>query len=156
MSPVSMTPKSPSLAGSDGEHRQSPTSSPALGATSDIASAAPRDVYSRLNEHKRRAPRTLSVTNDLVEDVGLVDYESDNPFPAWYNEESELHQQRDTSPARALQTACPFPDFSSTEERGSETTPRQSHLPTWLDCDNCSSFHRLKTILVLLLPRSTP
>ncbi|CEG48518.1 uncharacterized protein PHALS_06337 [Plasmopara halstedii] len=116
MSPVSMTPKSPSLAGSGGEHGQSPTSSPALGATSDNASAAPRGVYHRLDKHKRRAPRTPSAQSGLVEDV--VGNESDTPFPAWDDEEGELHQRHDMNPARILRIPCPFPDFSSTEAHG--------------------------------------
>ncbi|CEG48564.1 uncharacterized protein PHALS_06382 [Plasmopara halstedii] len=116
MIPVSISPKSLSLADSDGKNEQSPTSSPALGPMSDNAPAAPRGVYPRLIKHKRQAPRTLSVPSGLVEDV--VDYESDTLFPAWDDEEGELHQPRDTSPARALQTPCPFPDFPSTEERG--------------------------------------
>ncbi|CEG44842.1 uncharacterized protein PHALS_01174 [Plasmopara halstedii] len=118
MSPVSTTRKSPSLAGSDSEHGQSPTSFPARGATSDSASAAPGDVHPMLDEHDRRALRTLSMTSDLVKDVEVVDYKSDTPFPAWDDEEGELHQQRNTSPVRALQAPCLFPDISLTEERG--------------------------------------
>ncbi|CEG46548.1 uncharacterized protein PHALS_02947 [Plasmopara halstedii] len=50
--------------------------------------------------------------------MAVVDYESDTPFPAWNDEGGELRQRRDTSPARALRTPCPFPDFSSTERYG--------------------------------------
>ncbi|CEG41230.1 uncharacterized protein PHALS_11591 [Plasmopara halstedii] len=118
MGPVSTTLKSPSLAGYDSEHGQSPTSSPARGAMSDSASAASRDVQPRLDEHERRALRTLSVTSDLVGDVEVVDYESDTRFPAWDDKEGEPRKRCGTSPARALRTSCPFPDLSSTEERG--------------------------------------
>ncbi|CEG37074.1 uncharacterized protein PHALS_04535 [Plasmopara halstedii] len=118
MSPVSTTRKSPSLAGSDSEHGQSPNSSPACGAMSDSASAALVDVHPGLDEHKRRALRKLSMTSDLVEDEEVIDYESDTSFPAWDDKEGKLRQRRGTSPARALQTPCPFPDFSSAEERG--------------------------------------
>ncbi|CEG37055.1 uncharacterized protein PHALS_04517 [Plasmopara halstedii] len=58
------------------------------------------------------------MTSDLDEDVEVVDYESDTPFPAWDDEYGELHQRHDTSPARALRTPSPFPEFSSAEERG--------------------------------------
>ncbi|CEG37220.1 uncharacterized protein PHALS_04664 [Plasmopara halstedii] len=85
---------------------------------SDSASAAPGDGHPRLDEQQRRALRKLSMTNDLGEDVEAVDYESDTPFFAWDDEEGELRQQRNTSPARALRTPCPFLDFSSAEERG--------------------------------------
>ncbi|CEG39078.1 pogo transposable element with krab domain-like [Plasmopara halstedii] len=82
---------------------------------SDSASAASIDVHPRLDEHERRAPHTLSVTNDFVEDVEVVDYESDTLFPAWDDEEGERRERRETRPARALRTICPFPDFSSPE-----------------------------------------
>ncbi|KAL7694103.1 hypothetical protein Plhal304r1_c002g0005971 [Plasmopara halstedii] len=119
MSPVSMTPKSPSLDGSDGEHEQSLTSSPALGAMSDSASAAPRGVY----------PGSMS-TN------------SDTPFPAWDDEEDELHQRRDTSPARVLQTPCPFPDFSSTEARGVITNNLNEKQRRQLEADHKAALKR--------------
>ncbi|CEG42937.1 uncharacterized protein PHALS_13170 [Plasmopara halstedii] len=110
-----MTPKTPSLAGSDSAHGQSPASSPARDAMSDGVSAASRDVNPRLDEPERRAPRTLTVTSDLVEDVEVVDYESDTPFHGWNDEEGKPHQRRETSPARALRIPCPFLDFSSPE-----------------------------------------
>ncbi|KAL7678894.1 hypothetical protein Plhal304r1_c090g0171411 [Plasmopara halstedii] len=93
MSLASTILKSPSLAGSDREHWQNPTSSPARGALSDSVLAAPGHVHPRLDEHERRALRTLSMT-------------------------SEPHKRRDTSPARALRIPCPLPDFSLTERRG--------------------------------------
>ncbi|CEG37544.1 uncharacterized protein PHALS_05324 [Plasmopara halstedii] len=58
------------------------------------------------------------VTSGLVGDVDVVNFESDTLFPGWNDEESEPHQRRGTSPARALRTPCPFPEFSSPEGRG--------------------------------------
>ncbi|CEG47183.1 uncharacterized protein PHALS_03832 [Plasmopara halstedii] len=115
---VLTTLKLPSLAGSDSVHGQGPTSSPARGAMSGSASAASRDVNPTLDEPERRAPRTLSVTSDFFEDVEVVDYKSDTFFPVWDDEEGEPRQRRETSPARAFRTPCPFPDFSSSEGRG--------------------------------------
>ncbi|CEG39779.1 uncharacterized protein PHALS_10015 [Plasmopara halstedii] len=81
-------------------------------------SAASRDVNSTLDASERRAPCTLTVTSDLVGDVEVVDYESDTPLPEWDYEEGEPHQRRETSPAHALRTPRPFPDYSSPEGRG--------------------------------------
>ncbi|CEG41439.1 uncharacterized protein PHALS_11786 [Plasmopara halstedii] len=85
---------------------------------SDRVSAASRDVNPKLDEHERRAPRTISVTSDLVGDVEVVDYESDTPFPGWNDEEGEPHQRRETSPDSALRIPCLFREFSSPEKRG--------------------------------------
>ncbi|CEG41494.1 uncharacterized protein PHALS_11835 [Plasmopara halstedii] len=79
---------------------------------SDHVSAASRDVTPRLDEPERRAPRTLSVTSDLVEDVVVFHYQSDTPFPRWNDEEGEPR------PARDLRTPCLFPDLSSLKGRG--------------------------------------
>ncbi|CEG49247.1 uncharacterized protein PHALS_07019 [Plasmopara halstedii] len=54
----------------------------------------------------------------LVEDLEKDDYESDNPFPGWEGEESEVLQRRDVSPARTLRTPCPIPELSTSEVSG--------------------------------------
>ncbi|KAL7694319.1 hypothetical protein Plhal304r1_c002g0008381 [Plasmopara halstedii] len=89
-----MTRKTPGLAGSESARGQSPFSF-AQGASPDSSSPASREAHL------------------IVEKLEEVDYESNTLFPAWEDEEDEMRQRRDVSPARILRTPCPFPDLST-------------------------------------------
>ncbi|CEG43212.1 uncharacterized protein PHALS_13425 [Plasmopara halstedii] len=80
-----------------------------------------------------RAPRPPRATNYLVENSEKADHQSDTPFFGWEEEEGDVPQHCDMSPAQPLRTPCPISKLSTSGGSGVNTNDREEAQKQQLD-----------------------